>query len=649
MCGIVGHFGDEDVDLTEAAQSLLHRGPDMQGTSTGRGWKIAFNRLSILDVSDNGMQPFCFEGVTVVMNGEIYNYRELKAEHANEFVCRSGSDVEIVPFLYRKYGIEFLQKLNGMFALVIMDPTEGKYYLVRDRFGKKPLFYSSTEQGLYFSSELKALRRLIRLQPDRTNLALNMACWLLIQPLTPYQRVFNVNPGHYIEFDGVNLVERQWYCPRIASGEREYDEIRDRFMALYRQSIALRLRSDVPLGVALSGGLDSSSMAYLARETSPAKFAAFTAVVTDKEHWEGSTDTENPTRLCRDLNVRQVPTVVDAEFWDRNIVDIARNYDEIFVNSGTLIFYAVAAAAKAAGVKVLLSGVGGDELFGGYPWQARMRSLPVTHLRSRMLSTSSGGAQSLQQLWSRLGPGRMRTRIARAHRLWSQFHVWHAQSLCSAFVPYMGDMDRCIAERIESVSGRYFRLASNAVDDDLYNQVHYANIFTVIGNQNYQVDMACMRNSVENRSPMLDVNVVEYLMSVPDRRKNADGPKSLMRRMLAEFLPGYITKAGKSGPTMPLDLWYRGTPLSRSARSFVIDNRELVGEFLSADLAGKLSDDQLYVGQAGVLRLFALVSFVIWAKINIEGALPETGIRFSELAGLRSSKLSRSVSSCPAH
>ena len=123
------------------------------------------------------------------------------------------------------------------------------------------------------------------------------------------------------------------------------------FMALYRRSIELRLRSDVPVGVCLSGGLDSSSMAYIAREASPDKFVAFTAQILGKEAWEGSTDTENPRRLCTDLEIRQVSTEVDAAFWNRRIVDIAHNYDEIFLNSGTLVFYAISAAAAPRGLR----------------------------------------------------------------------------------------------------------------------------------------------------------------------------------------------------------------------------------------------------------------------------------------------------------
>jgi len=633
MCGIVGYFGTKDVDLTPAAATLLHRGPDMQGVSSGKGWRVAFNRLSIIDITESGMQPFSFNGVTVVMNGEIYNYKELKEEHRSEFSCRSGSDVEIVPFLYKKYGIKFLHKLNGMFAMVIMEPASGKYLLVRDRYGKKPMFYTHTSGGVYFASELKALKQLLTLRPDKINLALNMDCWLLIQPLTPYENVYAVRPGHQLEFDGKDVTERQWYQPQIKGAEQAYEEIRDKFSSLYRQSIALRLRSDVPVGISLSGGLDSSSMAYLAREMSPDNFIAFTANILGKEKWEGSTDTENPRRLCNDLKIDQVSTIVDFDFWNRNIVDIARNYDEIFLNSGTLIFYAISAAARAHGVKVLLTGVGGDELFGGYPWQARMRSLAPARLRSAMLRSASGGGQLLPRLWSKLGPGTVRNRIARACRFYTQFRVWHAQSLSGAFVPYMSDVDGGVSERIERLSEGYFHKSAQAVDGDPYNQVQYANIFTVIGNQNYQVDMASMCHSVENRSPMLDVNLLEYLMSVPDRVKNEHGPKSLMRSLLAEFLPQYITKSRKSGPTMPVDQWFCNARAGGRVRRFLLDNRELIGEYLSGDLASRLRDDELYHGPTGALRTFALLSFVIWGKINIERAIDaQQPLSFTELA-----------------
>jgi asparagine synthase (glutamine-hydrolysing) len=633
VCGIVGYFGRKDRELATAARTILHRGPDMQAIASGAGWKVAFNRLSIIDTSENGMQPFTFGGVSVVMNGEIYNYRELREQHKSQFQCRTGSDVEIVPFLYRRYGMGFLDKVNGMFAMVIADPAAGRYYLVRDRYGKKPLYYRACDGGLYFASELKALRPLTQLRPDRTNIALNMSCWLLVQPLTPYEDVFNVNPGHYLEFDGRGVQERRWYTPRIESRERPFAEVCEHFLGLYRRSIELRLRSDVPVGISLSGGLDSSSMACLAQRQAPDNFRAFTADIAGKERWDGAnTDTENPRRLCADLGISQVAAELTPEFWDRNIIDIARNYDQIFLNSGTLVFYAISAAARASGVKVLLSGVGGDELFGGYPWQRRMRSLPRRRLRCSMLVRSSRASRHIHPLLAHVRPRRLGARLARAYRLYSQFQVWHAQSLCSAFVPYMGDIEGQVAERIELCSERYFRVALEAVGGDLYNQVHYANIFTVIGNQNHQLDMASMRHSVENRSPLLDFDLVEYLMSVPDRLKNAGGPKSLLRACLARILPPYITQAKKSGPTMPLHLWVGDNALGATVRRFIIRHRDLVAQWLSPELAGRLHEDELYAGTDGAMRSFALVSFVLWAQINLQDGCPEAGLSFSDFA-----------------
>jgi asparagine synthase (glutamine-hydrolysing) len=633
MCGIVGYFGPDVVELESAAASVRHRGPDMQGTARGTGWTAAFNRLSILDTSENGMQPFTFDGVSVLMNGEIYNYRELREQHKGEFVCRSGSDVEIVPFLYRKYGLRCLQMLNGMFAMVLVDPRSERYFLIRDRYGKKPLFYKNSGAGLYFASELKALARLVALRPDSTNLAVNMTCWLQIQPLTAFEDTYVVKPGHYLEFDGRGTREHQWYAPHIEIRVRPTAEIRERFLALYRRSIELRLRSDVPVGIALSGGLDSTSMAYFAQQVAAEDLVAFTADIAGKESWEGAcTDTENPRRLCRDLGMRQVETALHTDFWDRNIVDIAHNYDQIFVNSGTLVFYAISAAARANGVKVLLSGVGGDELFGGYPWQARMRSLPSGRLRAAMSRRSSRAAKRFHGALARLRPARMGSRLARAYRLYSQFQLWHAQSLCSAFVPYLRDVESRVAERIEECSEAYFRLACQAVDGDPYNQIHYANIFTVLGNQNYQFDMASMRHSVENRSPLLDCNLVEYLFSVPDRDKNAGGPKSLMRASLAEILPGYITEAKKSGPTMPLHLWVGSGTLGEKVRRFVRRHRGLIAQWLSPQLAASLDEESFYAGREGAMRSFALVSFVLWAKINIEHSISDLSVSFSEIA-----------------
>jgi len=189
-----------------------------------------------------------------------------------------------------------------------------------------------------------------------------------------------------------------------------------------------------------------------------------------------------------------------------------------------------------------------------------------------------------------------------------------------------------IADRIEPVSEDYFALATAAIGGDVYNQVNYANVFTVIANQNHQLDMASMRHSVENRSPLLDFGVMEFLMSVPDRLKNEHGPKSLMRSLVSGLLPEYIVRARKSGPTMPLDDWFRDQSVGGTAQRFVVKNKDLIADCCSARLASAVGDESLYHGRAGAMRLFALVSLVLWAKHNVESTAVDSPTSFTDFA-----------------
>jgi asparagine synthase (glutamine-hydrolysing) len=634
MCGIVGYYGDraDEIDLSPAAKAILHRGPDDQGIQCGTNWKVAFNRLSIIDTSENGMQPFSFGGVTVYVNGEIYNYRELKAAHANEFTCRSGSDVEIIPFLYRKYGLDFLQKINGMFAMVLIDEQAGVTYLIRDRYGKKPLFYTVTSRGIFFASELKAIQAIVALEPDKTNIALNFVCWFLIQPLTLYKNVFNVNPGSYLELQSQHHSrEIRWYNPHIKVSPQGFDEVRERFLFLYKRSIELRLRSDVPVGVFLSGGLDSTSQAYIANQLSTKSITAFTANIENKDLFEGNnTDISIPRRLCNEMGWQMVDTPLNFQFFDKHIMRFVEDYEGIFVDSGLLVFYALAQSARRKGVKVVFTGVGGDELFGGYPWQSQIRWFPKPIIkRSLQRPTSRYAYQMLKLLYK--GGNKYTRKMASIYQLLDQARIWHAQSLSGAFQTWMGDVNENVFERIDQYSPFVFQNAMSSVDDDLYNQCQWANIFTVIGYQNYMVDKACMFSSVENRSPSLDFEVFEYMMSVPDQMKIQKGPKGLLRKILSDFMPSYVVEARKSGPTMPLHLWFNDDDLRKHVDLFVTRKINLISEFVSSDLAKaiKSNPDVLYSGRA--LPLFAVVSYLMWAKRHIEQSIPDSSISFTEM------------------
>jgi len=632
MCGLVGYFGSCNQDLELAASTIRHRGPDMQGISRGKGWMVAFNRLSIIDLSEKGMQPFSFAGVTVFANGEIYNFKELKDQHLQEFVCRSGSDIEIIPFLFWKYGLEFLDKLNGMFSMIIIDERSNTKYLIKDRYGKKPLFYKVTTKGLCFASELKALKILVELDPDKINIASNFFCGSLIAPLTLFKETFNVNPGSYVVYnDRDGIQEIRWYKPHIEVQSQSYENIRDNFLKLYHRSIELRLRSDVPVGIFLSGGLDSTSMASIARQLSSQDVKAFTAEIEGKALFEKTnTDVDIPRKLCAEYGWEVVETSINFDYYNKNIVKIIENYEQIFVNSGILVFYALAEAAKKHGIKVIFAGLGGDEIFGGYPWQSEIRFIPkpiVRYLLSKSISKQSKWVQSFLGDWG----GRYTSKLASIHKLLSQSRVWHAESLGGSFQPWMSDMKGQIADRIDYYSRSYFRYAIESIEGDFYNQFNFANIFSTIASQNYLVDMGCMFSSVENRSPLLDYELFEYMMSVPDIEKTSSGQKGLLRRILSEFMPDYVVQAKKSGPTMPINLWFGDDAIRRQASHFIKGNIDLISEFVSEDLVRVIKKNPCLSFKENPLPLFAVLSFLIWAKSNIENSIPDSSISFTEL------------------
>lgn len=633
MCGIVGYFGAAQLDLTKAASTILHRGPDMQNITAGRNWKVAFNRLAIFDLSANAMQPFAHDGVTVFLNGEIYNYVELRAEHANEFTCHTHCDVEIVPFLFRKYGVNFLNKLNGAFAVVIIDEATGTNYLVRDRYGKRPLYYTNQDGCLFFASETKALRPLVALKPDKTNLAVNLTSSILIQPLSLYEEVFLVNPGAYIQYNANGHRECRWYQPNITVRPQSFHEVEEKFIALYKDSIRLRHRGDVPVGIFLSGGLDSTSIAHFSHQQPMADFHLITASIEGKAEWESvTTDTLIRDRFCGELGRKRIDVKINFDFWNRSIVRIVEGQESLFVNNGNLVFHALAQAANAAGVKVALSGLGGDELFGGYPWSSYARWFPPAIMRQFLFRNSGDFANEIYTALARLNNRITGNKAATFFRLVAQAQVWHAQSISSQFAPYLLHESRDITGRIHQYSREYFRWARTAVKDDVLNQFNLAFIFTVLGHQIEASELPAAKYAIDGRSPLLDYRLMEYMMSVPDQMKIKEGQKGLFRQILSKYLPPYITDAPKSGPTPNQHQWLQDDKFRREVKGFLWRNRHLISELLSPQVAQLVAQDYIYQAKYKTMMVFSLISFVLWAKLHVENSIADTSITFRELA-----------------
>ena len=622
MCGFVGYVGAPSYDLVEAAESVLHRGPDAQVIRQTGDWSVAFNRLAIIDTSESAMQPFSFQGVTVFVNGEIYNYKELRSQYGEGHQFTSNSDAEVLPLLYKRFGVSFLSLVNGMFSMVIVDDDKKLVLLARDRFGQKPLFFTNSGDHIFFASEVKALASLVPLKIDRVGVAANLSCWGLPEPLTLFKNIQSVSPGSVVEIRGNQIFQRRWYEPRLNEATWNLGELQERIIELLTDSVRLCLQSDVPIGMFLSGGLDSMAIHQIALGQTP-DFNAFHATVKNKREWEGNdTDTEVVNRYSLENPFNLYRTEISAKYWLDNASGLTDNYDSIFTDSGLLVHYALAEEASKRGVKVVLSGVGGDELFGGYPWQARLLNLPqgvlTTILRRNTTSSDFWPVQLTRGSRDSI-PSKIRSRILSNILMLTYPRLWHAFSLSGAFRGHLGDVMPEVFEVLTQTSNENFAYANAAVPNDPRNAINFANMGTVVTTQNGYSDMACMKYSIENRSPMLDHRLVELMMSIPHDVKNGTRPKELLRGSLTEVLPEYVLNAGKSGPTSPLHLWFQNKEVRGRAESVVLEGRDMVGDLISGSLARSLVSKSGPLGREESMRLFASTNLVLWLS-RIEGA-----------------------------
>ena len=476
MCGFVGYFSKKKINLSSALKSIAYRGPDKKKIVYNKDWSVAFNRLSIIDTSTSAMQPFTYKNITVFVNGEIYNYVELCKKFKNYFTPKSKSDIEIIPYLYSKYGIKFLNMLNGMFSMIIIDKKNNKKILIRDRFGKKPLFYFLDKQDIYFSSEVKALKKIIKTEISKQNIISNIFCWYLIQPLTLYKKIQSIQPGSFVELtQGKKIKFRNWYNPKFKIKKLNFKNIKTNFKRLIRKSIEIRLRSDVPVGVFLSGGLDSSIILKIAKEKTKRKIYAINAVIKNKFEIEKNlTDTVLPKKFCKDLKQKLYQVNIDYEYFNKNFIKIVNNSDDLFLDSGQMIHYALAEKAKKIGVKVILTGGGGDEIFGGYYWQARLKSINELILRKTLRENNFSKISYFFYKMLPYSKNKIINKIKNASNLLINPKIWHAMSHGNVFQKFIGKENLHIFEYLENISNKYFGRALKSNPSDVYNAINYS-------------------------------------------------------------------------------------------------------------------------------------------------------------------------------
>jgi asparagine synthase (glutamine-hydrolysing) len=560
MCGIAGYFLRDSAasfaTVKAMCDTIVHRGPDDEGFHVDGPCGIGMRRLSIIDLN-TGHQPISNEDGTVwvVFNGEIYDYRELRAdllERGHRF--RTNSDTEVLVHLYEEQGIEGLHRLRGMFAFCIWDSRRRKMLLVRDRFGKKPLYYAHLPQGLYFGSELKCLKAAgVPLEVDPEALRLYFQFTNIPDPFSIFRAVRKLEPGSWLECDENGNMKTGHYwrlsapladTPKDFSADEACRQIRDKF----DEAVRIRMIADVPLGAFLSGGIDSSSvvasMALQSSERVKTFSIGFEEAAFNELKWAGLVAKKYNT------DHHEILVKPDSVALTERLV---RQFDEPFADSSAIPTFIVSEFA-AQQVKVALSGDGGDELFGGYESFQIVQKLAI---------------------WDRVPQPIRRAMSAIADRLpYSTFgkNYLHMVSRSTAFArylesnyaPYLLRRELLEPEWMLPADGAYLeKTFANCLlpkgTDSLSQALYFESTCKLSGDMLTKVDRMSMAVSLEVRSPMLDHELADIAASIPHEWKIRNGQgKHILIRALGDRLPPELLNREKMGFAIPLAGWLRG-------------------------------------------------------------------------------------------
>ena len=647
MCGLVVLYqpynGNFDIrSLTRMTHILSHRGPDDYGfcAPAARGvvhWKdtppqeplvpgaaMGHRRLSILDLTEAGRQPFCSPDhrYALVYNGEIFNYKELRTElEAAGVIFRTRTDTEVVLAAYAEWGTECFNRFNGMWALVIWDRLENTLVASRDRFGIKPLYFQRTADSWIFASEVKA----ILAHPSATRSVNDAALVSYVMDLghphdgqTFYAGVHAVEPATYILVTPRQTeVQRYWNLPQgNRASFRNIGEAAERLEELLRDSVSLRMRSDVRVGTMLSGGLDSTSVISMVRRLMESSSAAheatgdtlqaFTAI------YQNSDIDEEPLvdELCRSLGVRanKVHPLQEDDLQEL-LYKSAWHMESPFFNSVPIVHTLLMRKARSVGVKVVLNGHGPDEMFAGYP---------ASYIPEKIGDSISGlrWSEAFREITAMRdvhGLGRrkalQRSLVSRTPR-WLRYWNLRASAASSPLLRKESqDLLRRQSRPDLEFSGNG-GLKSALCDDFFYQS---------LPNWLHLEDRISMSESIEARLPFLDYRIVEFAFSLPSEFKIENGvTKRVLREAMKNYLPGVITgnsrKIPFSGPDTswirgPLRPWVEQTFLKQSARIFDYFEPSTTKALLKSFLDSPSSGISPY-------RIWKLVNTEVWLQVH---------------------------------
>lgn len=564
MCGICGYISKKNItaeQLKEMNDTMYHRGPNDSGEEiypASDGYQIGFaqRRLSILDLSMLGHQPMHSDNkrISVVYNGEIYNFQELKKELA-DYPFRSNCDTEVIIAAYLKWGISCIERFNGMFAIALYDRETQEVYLVRDRIGKKPLYYWYEDQNLVFASELKPIMKCPGFHGEIAKGVLSRYLFqqYINAPESIYQNVYKLEPGAILKFSkGQIKVWKYWdvkeaYEKAQTNPVGSYEEAKEQLKDLLKQAVAARMIADVPLGSFLSGGYDSSLITAIAQEHSTEPVKTFSIGF----HEEKYNEAKYAGAVADHLGTNHTELYIDEQDMFELVDSIPKYYDEPFADSSQIATMMVSKLARDH-VTVALSGDGGDEFFCGY-------NIYENVAQAQKLDVLGGMVHGICQL-----PGLkqahiedklpFRVRVIAGNREQESKTQFGAGNYIVKARAMVGELPKAEALPVHYlVESRYgvdnWQIRRMLLDMDTY----------LPGDILCKVDRASMKYSLECRCPILDTKVMEFSYRIPHQYKYAGGDKKhILKDIAYDYIPKELLDRPKVGFGVPLDKWLRG-------------------------------------------------------------------------------------------
>jgi asparagine synthase (glutamine-hydrolysing) len=617
MCGIAGYVAlrnttDRVELLKQMASALRHRGPDDEGYFVQPGIGLAARRLSIIDLPGS-RQPISNEdgSIHAVFNGEIYNYIELRSglEQRGHALSTHG-DTETLVHLYEDHGVDMLRFLRGMFAFALWDSRKKILFLARDRLGKKPVHYLLTDDCLIFSSELAPLLdlKLARWNIDPSALAAYLMLGFIPNPLTIVRQVRKLPPAHYLVWrNGTTEIRRYWSLPFTPKIQCSYNEALEEVRAKLDESLRLRLRSDVPLGLLLSGGIDSNALlARLVRGLGK-RVQTFTIGFRETEYDESGIARAS----ARHFGVQHHELTGSTDLLQL-LPEIVRHYGEPFADKSALPTFLVCELTRRH-VKVALSGDGGDEGFAGYSkyvlngWQHRSSGLFPTQFKEAwtlcsMTGESNLGIKPLRNL--------RRQFLPETHSLFSSefFSGEHYPRITTPLLRNEG------AHFLSNLVHRFWEKKPDPID----RMLEWDNVQPLPDSMLVKLDIASMARSLEVRSPFLDHELVALCASLPIPWKiRADRRKIMLRDIVSADLPPEVLRAPKKGFAVPLANWWR-TEARKQIGNGLFPLHRALQPFIEEKAAHRLLAEHQTRRSNHALRLWALWVLNEWARTFLQ-------------------------------